>query len=69
MQWKGVSLKIHRAHVSPGQAAAGNHLVVERLPAVATSQGLIVFDELQPAGKKPMPGKDFLSGSRDWENG
>ena len=75
--WKGVSLKILRAHVSSGpraetgttsQIAAGRHLVTETLPAIATSQGLIVFDELQPAGKKPMPGKAFLSGVRDWES-
>jgi methionyl-tRNA formyltransferase len=65
--WKGTPLKIHRAHTNPGQAAVGKRLTVDMLPAVATLQGLIVFDELQPAGKKPMPGKAFLAGARDWE--
>ena len=68
LQWRGAPLKILRAHVSAGQFAVGRHLVAETLPAVSTSQGLIVFDELQPAGKKPMPGKAFLSGVRDWES-
>ena len=61
-------MKILRAHVSPDQAPPGRLLVYEMLPALATVQGLIVFDELQPAGKKPMPGKAFLAGARDWEN-
>jgi hypothetical protein len=25
------------------------------------------LDEVQPAGKKPMPGGDFLRGARDWD--
>ena len=66
--WKNVPLKILRAHVSPGQADPGKRVVAGMLPAIATSQGLIVFDELQPAGKKPMGGKAFLSGARDWES-
>ena len=66
LQWNGAPLKIQRAHVSPGRAAVGQRLVVEMLPAIGTAQDLIVFDELQPAGKKPMPGKAFLSGARDW---
>jgi methionyl-tRNA formyltransferase len=66
IQLNGAPLKIHRAHITPGQAQAGQHLVVEGLPAVAASDGLIVFDELQPAGKKSMPGRAFLAGQRDW---
>ena len=34
------------------------------LPAVAAADGLLVLDELQAPGKKAMPGKAFLSGSR-----
>lgn len=66
MQWNGAPLKIHRAHVAQGQSQPGARLVVENLPAVAAVDGLIVLDELQPAGKKPMPGKAFLAGGRDW---
>lgn len=66
IQWNGSPLKIHRAHVSSGAGEPGTRLVVDGLPAVATVRGLLVFDELQPAGKKPMPGKAFLTGARAW---
>jgi methionyl-tRNA formyltransferase len=66
LPWNGAPLKIQRAHVNAGRAQAGQHLVVEGLPAIGTADGLIVFDGLQPAGKKPMPGKAFLAGARDW---
>jgi methionyl-tRNA formyltransferase len=36
------------------------------MPAVATSDGWLVLDEVQPTGKKPMPGKVFLNGARQW---
>ena len=66
VQWNGASLKIHKAHAQAGRAQAGQRLVLDGLPAIGTADGLIVFDELQPAGKKPMPGKAFLAGGRDW---
>jgi methionyl-tRNA formyltransferase len=58
-------LKIHRAHVAAGRAEPGKRVVAEGLPAIGTAEGLLVFDELQPAGKKSMPGKAFLGG-RAW---
>ncbi len=36
-------------------------------PAIAVQDGLLVLKEVQPAGKKPMSGKAFLSGYRSWE--
>ncbi len=66
MEWNGVLLKVQRAHCQAGSAAPGQRLVVDGLPAVGTLDGLIVFDELQPAGKKSMPGKAFLAGARGW---
>jgi len=66
MTWQGKALKIHRAHAAPGNAEPGKRLVHRGLPAVASADGLLVFAELQPAGKKPMPGKAFLAGARDW---
>jgi len=63
--WQGAPLKIHQAHVQDGSTQPGQRLVADGLPAVATPAGLLVFDELQPAGKKPMPGKAFLAGARD----
>ncbi len=64
--WNSGPLKVHRAHVKYTQAQAGQRLVVDGLPALGTVEGVIVFDELQPAGKKPMPGKAFMLGARDW---
>jgi methionyl-tRNA formyltransferase len=69
--WQGQPLKILRAHVvRPGpslpQPPAGQHDLYQKQPAIRTADGLLVLDEVQPAGKKPMPGKSFLSGIRDW---
>jgi methionyl-tRNA formyltransferase len=66
MLWSDAALKIHRAHVVVGKTETGQRVVVDGLPAVGTEEGIIVFDELQPAGKKSMPGKAFLAGGRDW---
>ncbi len=66
MLWLGAPLKIHRAHAFTAKAESGKHLIHQGLPAIGTTDGLLVFDELQPAGKKPMSGKAFLAGVRDW---
>ncbi len=65
-EWQGAPLKIHKAHVASGKADAGQRTLHNGLPAVGTAENLLVFDELQPAGKKSMPGKAFLAGARDW---
>lgn len=68
LPWLDGFLKVHKAHVQPGEAAQpGQHLVISGLPAVSTGQGCLVLDEVQPAGKKPMSGKDFLRGARGWD--
>ncbi len=69
MLWQGEPLKIQRAAarqagtagVSPGEAC-----ISQGLPAVGTTDGLLVLIEVQPAGKKSMPGKVFLQGARGW---
>lgn len=66
MLWQGAPLKIHRAHVDTAKAQPGQRLVVNGLPAIGAGGGVLVLDEVQPAGKKPMPGKAFLAGARDW---
>lgn len=65
-EWKGGLLKVLRAHAEEGSAGAGEMLVHRGQPAVGTGAGLLVLDELQPAGKKPMNGKAFLAGAREW---
>jgi methionyl-tRNA formyltransferase len=66
-QWKGQPLKVHRAHAQPGgNQKPGHRTQFDGLPAISTAQGLLVLDELQPAGKKPLTGEIFLRGARDW---
>ncbi len=66
LPWNGGALKVQRAHVEAGNASPGQRLIWDGLPALGTVAGILVIDELQPAGKKPMPGKAFLQGGRDW---
>jgi len=67
MDLDGVNLKIHRAHVEQENASDGERLIVENQPAVGARGGILVLDEVQPAGKKSMSGKSFLAGARNWE--
>jgi len=66
MDFDGALLKVHRARVEAGEAAAGHRLVVQDQPAVGARGGLLVLEEVQPAGKKSMSGKAFLAGGRGW---
>jgi methionyl-tRNA formyltransferase len=74
MPWQGQNLKIHKAKSLPdtraGQSSRpqpGRKLVRDGLPAVETADGTLLLETVQPAGKKPMPGQDFLRGARQWE--
>jgi methionyl-tRNA formyltransferase len=80
MDFDGTLLKVHRAHVVPhphplshwerGEGVrdvqAGQRLIYRDQPAVGAGNGLLVLDEVQPAGKKTMSGKAFLAGARQW---
>ena len=82
MDFDGVMLKVHRAHVAPlisgdcealrkegtgvRDVSVGKRLIVENQPAVGARGGLLILDEVQPAGKKSMSGKSFLAGARGW---
>jgi methionyl-tRNA formyltransferase len=60
-------LKVHRARtVADEGGLPGTRLVFQGVPAVACAEGSLVLDEVQPAGKKPMPGRVFLQGARAW---
>jgi methionyl-tRNA formyltransferase len=59
-------LKIHIAHFQAGPSNPGIRLVIDDKPAISTSAGLLVLDEVQPSGRKTMPGRAFLAGTRDW---
>jgi len=66
MELDGANLKIHKAHVEHSEAPAGKRLIVQNQPAVGAGGGILVLDEVQPAGKKSMSGKSFIAGARNW---
>ncbi len=70
--WRGNPLKLLKSHVlespSASPAIPGATLVIEQKPAIHTSNGILVLDEVQPAGKKIMSGHVFLQGARSWGN-
>ena len=66
MDFDEVTLKVHRAHVEAGEASVGQRLIVQNQPAVGARGGLLILDEVQPAGKKNMSGKAFIAGARNW---
>ena len=66
MDFDGAILKVHRAHVEKGNVEVGKRLIVQNQPAVGAGGGLLILDEVQPAGKKPMSGRSFLAGARQW---
>jgi methionyl-tRNA formyltransferase len=65
--WNGAPLKVLRAHLHGGKSpGAGHRLNVEGNPALGTSEGILILETVQPAGKKSMSGRAFLAGARDW---
>jgi methionyl-tRNA formyltransferase len=68
-EWNDTLLKVLHARVndekSPG---AGDRLIVDGYPAIGTGAGILILEEIQPAGKKPMSGKSFLAGARNWDH-
>jgi methionyl-tRNA formyltransferase len=65
-EWDGGILKVHRAHTETENASEGQRLVYRNQPAVGARGGILILDEVQPAGKKSMSGQAFLSGARHW---
>ncbi len=67
--WNGTPLKVYRARVGFGKSpGVGCRLAVDGYPAVGTGEGILILEDVQPAGKKIMPGKAYFSGARDWIN-
>jgi methionyl-tRNA formyltransferase len=63
----GARLKILEAHAQDRkQVKPGGRYVVDEIPAWGTGEGLLVLDEVHPAGKQRMTGRDFLLGAKDW---
>ena len=67
LPWQDGFLKVHRAHVAPRPSPhPGRRSIIQEFPAIDAAQDCLVLDEVQPAGKKPMSGRDFLRGARQW---
>lgn len=65
--WEGQIIKIHHAHpVFRSLTKPGELDVHEGKPAIGAGDGLLVLDLVQPSGKQPMPGEQFLRGARTW---
>lgn len=71
--WKrdGVHLRVKvlkaAVIVAESEVPAGTCFVTpDGQPAVVTMEGVLVLLEVQPEGKKPMPGKAFLNGHTDF---
>jgi methionyl-tRNA formyltransferase len=74
MTWQEGRLKVHQARVESNlnleeltNLEAGLRVIYEEEPAVISGEGLLILEDVQPAGKKPMPGKVFLHGAKSWE--
>jgi methionyl-tRNA formyltransferase len=67
-------MKIHKAHAvsSPQHTSVDNEkgdantAILNGEPALVTTDGFLILDQVQPPGKKIMSGKDFLRGYRNW---
>jgi methionyl-tRNA formyltransferase len=55
----GRRLKVLRAHAVAGTGTAG---VIDRSAALGTTDGQLVLDEVQPEGRRAMPGTAWLAG-------
>jgi len=65
--WNNTRLKVLRASVSGEKSpGTGCRLIVEGSPSLGTDDGILILEEIQPAGRRSMSGKAFLAGARDW---
>jgi methionyl-tRNA formyltransferase len=64
--WGKRTLKVLRAHTVSASSSSGKRLVYEGGIALGTTQGILVLDEVQVEGRKPMSGDQFLVGARNW---
>jgi methionyl-tRNA formyltransferase len=64
--WGDARLNVRAAHAVAGSGEIGQRLVLEGQPAMGTGNGLLILDEVQPEGRKPMDARAFLIGARSW---
>jgi methionyl-tRNA formyltransferase len=73
MSWQNGQMKILKARVAVTDGVnartdgqPGQRTVFNNFPAVFTGEGILILEQVQPAGKKPMAGNIFLRGARNW---
>jgi methionyl-tRNA formyltransferase len=67
-EWNGRLIKVIRGHILAEQnPGVGKRVNVEGKPALGTADGILILDEIQPAGKKSMGGSAFLAGAHSWQ--
>ncbi len=61
-------VKVWKAAVLPHQHARPGTVIQTDKPGIqiATTDGVLQLEVLQPAGKKPMPAKDLLNSRQEW---
>ena len=65
----GQVLKIRKVKILHSEThPAGMQSVLDKIPAISTPDGWVQLLEVQPAGKKWMPGADFLRGIQNWND-
>lgn len=65
--WGGQLIKVQKVRpLSETRLAPGQTGVQSGQPVIGVGDGLLVLEEVQPAGKRLMPGKVFLNGARSW---
>ncbi len=61
-------LKIHNVRIIQGdEYKIESRIIIEKKPSIQTSDGIVIFEQVQKSGKKSMDGKEFLRGERNWE--
>jgi len=67
IMWGDRRLVVKRAHTALlNGTATGRVTVVDNVPAVATREGVLVLDVIQPAGKREMSGEAFVRGAPEF---
>ena len=62
----GARIKVIKAHALSVNCKPGQRYIYGEKPAWGTSDGLLVLDQVQLAGKKQVSGEDFLRGAKNW---
>jgi len=64
----GQVVKVRKVKITLSEThPAGMRSVLDKVPVISTPDGWIQLLEVQPAGKKWMPGADFIRGIQNWK--